>query len=234
MAALPAFVQGTSGNSSGATNPMVMTAFASPVTNGNFIMVTTCDDSGTNTGVTNVTDNFSNTYTQLFAVHGTSSMQTWYAKDVKGGSSLAISVTWNTGAAAGVSAVAQEFSNVHKTAPVDTYLVGGPTSSTAASSGASSRVIMADEMIIGASVHAGASSAYSLGATFTNLTTQVATGRDTAMESKVVATGGTQTATFSILASSEWICAVVCLKSIPTATMRIGLRPHPFSPGLSR
>jgi len=64
-------------------------------------------------------------------------------------------------------------------------------------------------------VHASTTSAFSLGSGYTNLTTNNVSARAVAMESKVVAATGAQTATFSIAAARVNIGGVVTFSDVP-------------------
>jgi len=112
------FKQSTTGGST-TGSPAVSSAFGSPVTAGNLIVVTTADNSGTTTGVTAVSDTGGNTYSQILDTHGTNGFQMWYAVITTGGSSFTVSVTWSTGFTSQVQFVAQEFQGFTGTPALD-------------------------------------------------------------------------------------------------------------------
>lgn len=235
MAVFGTFLQGTTGSSSGAVTPVVSTAFGASLTVGSLIVVTTADDSGTLTGVTGVTDSAGNTYTQIFAKNGTSSIQMWFTNVRVGGAGVTVNVAWNTGSTPGVTFAAQEFSGFGA-AKVDSYIVSAPTTSTAPSSGATQTPTVSSSLIVGGGIHAGVVGAWTLGSGYTNLNTVDVANRSMAQESKIVSSKQAQTTAFTIASSLEWLCAAVIFNSgIPNAKFNnSGIRPHLFSPGLAR
>ena len=203
------FVQSTTGNAT--TSPTTTTAFAGSTTSGNLIVVTTADDSGLTTSVSAVADSKGNAYTQVVNISSSSSMQIWYAKNITGGASHTVSATWNTGNTGRCVLVAQEFSGCDTSNPLDQNTSTGSTG-TAVSSGASPTTTQAAELVVGGASHDALASAFSLGSGYTNLGTVNVANCAVAMESKVVAATGAQTATFTIAASRTWICGVVTFK----------------------
>jgi hypothetical protein len=205
--AAPAFVQSTTGSSSGVTNPVVSTAFGSALSAGNLIVVTTADDSGTTSGVTNVTDSLGNAYTQIFATHGTASLQMWYAKNILGGAGATVNVTWNTGITAGVTFAAQEFSGLSPTTPLD-----NSTFSAAAASLTPTSPALANDLpsclLVAGGVHTGVTAAWTLGTGYSNLGSVDVANRSVAQESKVLSNVASSTGSFTIASSLESICGL--------------------------
>lgn len=201
------YVQSTTGVSSGSTVPTVSTPFGSATTAGNLVVVTIADDSGLNNGVTGVTDSLNNTYTQVFATHGTSSMQMWYAILASGAAGMTINVTWNVINTPGVTFVVQEFSGINQKTPLDNSKFSAATTSVNVASPAVSNDL-SQALLIGAGIHAGASAAWTIGANYTNMVSNDVANRSVAMESRIVTNISSQTATFTIASSLEWIGAI--------------------------
>lgn len=204
-----AFVQSTTGVSSGATNPTVSTAFGSAVVAGDLIVVTVCDDSGVANNITSVTDTGGNTYVQLLNKNGTACLSMYYAIVKTGGASFTVSVTWNTGNTSGISFVAQEFNGFLSTPTPEYTKFAGPTSSTSPSSGASNSTNVAQALIVTGMEYASTATTVSLAGTFTNLGAVNTANHSSAQASKVVTATGAQTGQFTLALSREWICAVV-------------------------
>src|SRR3990167_2687157 len=118
-----AFVQSTTGQTD--TNPLAMTAFAGAVTAGNYIIVTCGGDSGVTGEVLSITDDGSNTYSEVTAfdtADGNTWLDMWYVKVVTGGSAFNVSVTFddlNTN----IACVAQEFSGLAASSAFDVKAV---------------------------------------------------------------------------------------------------------------
>ncbi len=114
----PAVVQKVK-NEGGGTGS-VATSFTSNVTSGNAIVVMTITGSATTLDTTSVTDNQSNTYTQIGTTQhtpGRNYLRVWYAKNVTGGS---VTVTSHqSGSATGVLMEMLEYSGLSTTAPAD-------------------------------------------------------------------------------------------------------------------
>lgn len=202
-----AFRQTVTGSST-TTSPAVSTAFASNPTVGQLIVLTTSDDSGGSTSISGVTDTGSNTWHNLFYTGATASIGAWYTIITGTGATFKISVAWDVGTTAAVSFAAQEFSGFVGTPTVDILSTAQGATSTAPSSLAVSSA-QAAELIIGSANHSGAVSAFTLGTGYTNLGTVSLANAAVAQESKVVATTGSQTATFTIAASRAWACNIV-------------------------
>lgn len=209
-----AFVQGVQGSS--ASDPYTLPAFSSSVTAGNLIVVAVVGDNGSVDNTTNVTDNKSgNSYQRADSTlnfgNGTNmNMDIWFGQVTNGGSSFALTIAFNSMVQNG-RFVAQEFSGFSSTATLDKFAKANATS-TSPSSGATGTTSVADELIVGLIARAGNnSSTISLGSGYSNLT-NTATSAAAGMESMVVSSTGTQTATFSLSISRAWLCAVLAFK----------------------
>ena len=114
----PAIVQKNKGNGGGTGS--VATSFTSSVTTGHTIVVMTITASASNLDTTSVTDNQSNTYTQIGTTQHTSGnayIRLWYAKNVTGGS---VTVTAHqSGSASGCLMEILEYSGLSTTSPAD-------------------------------------------------------------------------------------------------------------------
>ncbi len=206
-----AFVQSTTANAT--TTPAVTTAFAAATTAGNTIVVTISDDSGGLTAVTGVTDSKGNTYQRILIQDGVSTLQAWWCPAITGaGTTHTVSIAWNTAATGRVTAAAQEFGGFAAAPVVDRTIVNAATS-TAATSTATAATTAANELVVGALSRAGTASAMSLGSGYTNLGTVNVANAGVAMESKVVAATGAQTATFTIAASRDYVAACITFKA---------------------
>lgn len=208
-----AYSNGKSANSSGATTPLVVAAFTPAVVAGQLIVVTIADDSGVGNNIIAVTDTGGNTYTRIATSsgQGSSCLNVYYTVVVIGGlaGTFQVSVAWNTANTTGISVAAGYYNGFVSTPILDQSAVAGPTTSTAASSGATGTTAQANELIIGSVEHAGTTSAFTLGSGFTNIISPSGVaGHQVAQESMVVSSTGAQTATFTISASREWVCGV--------------------------
>lgn len=196
------FVQGQS-KSSG-VSPAAFTALTS-VSVGDLIVVTAGGDGGITGAVTGVTDSLGNTYTQVpgfdFAnAGGTLNMDVWYTVATVGGASDVVSVAFQD-ANENFAGVVQQFTGFTGTATYDIKQTSSNASGTTCTSGASASTNQADELVVGMCIHASTASAFSLGAGYTNLTQISVSARQTAMESKIVSSTGSQTATMTIAAA---------------------------------
>lgn len=218
-----AFVKSTTGN--GTAPPTTTTAFAGSTTSTNAIVVVISDDSGLTTEVTGVTDNKGNTYQPILSAANASTVHLWYCPSIIGGAGHTVTVAWSDTATGRVTVVPQEFSGFTAPPVVDRTQTNLATG-TAATSNATVTTTAADELVVGALSRAGTASAMSLGSGFTNLGTVNVANAGVAMESKVVAATGAQTATFTIAASRAYVAAVVTFKAggaNVTATAAAGL-----------
>ncbi len=110
------FVQAKTGT--GTVGTSLVVTFDSSTAGGNLIFVGAANDGGSADVVTSITDNKSNTYTFIagasqYSRHG----EGWYAKNISGGASHAVTINF-TGNAAFVGQIL-EYSGLDTTAPLD-------------------------------------------------------------------------------------------------------------------
>lgn len=206
-----AFRTGQSVTASAVASPATTGNFASTPGAGQLIVVVTGDDSATTTSVSSVFDNKGNTYYQVLDIVLSATLQVWYAIVTNTSATFNVSANWNTGTTGRCVVLAQEFNGFVGRPRLDgNVTTTGNGTGTAASSGTSVLATRnANSLIVGAAVHASTTSAFTLGAGYTNLNTINVANAATAMESKVVAATGTQAATFTIAASRTWNAAVL-------------------------
>lgn len=219
--ATPAYVQATTGNFT--ASPFTSTAFGSSVTVGNYVIAAFGGDSNATGEVLTVTDNKGNSYTRWpsydYAIGATDwlNMDLWYAKVITGGTSFQVTGTYDD-STSNISVIAQEFSGIEGAVSPADKTAHATGTSTSPSSGNTATLAQAAQLVVGHAVHALATSAFSLGSGYTNLTQVSVTDRQHAMESKVVNATTAVAATFTIAASREWIASVATFKATNTAT----------------
>lgn len=204
-----AYVQAQTGNSG--ASPAASAPFSSSTTTGNLIVVVIGMDGGNTGDVTNVVGSDGTAFTKVTAFDtangaGTLAIDMWYGQIVTGGSSFQATVTF-VDTHTNATFVVQEFSGFTGVATPDQTATSTGTS-TSPSSGATGTTATANELVVGGAVHASTASNFSAGSGFSDLTQRSVANRQTAMESKVVSSTGSQTATFTIAASKAWICGV--------------------------
>lgn len=184
-----------------ATTPAFTNAFAV----GQLVVVTICCDTTANP-VTNVTDNATIPNTYTIVTNATVSNATnlcqivYYSVITTAKASPTVTVVYNS-TASNADVAVQYFNGFVGTATLDQAKSQVNASSTTATSGASGTTTQATELVVGMATHISTASAFTLGAGYTNLTTNNIAARAVAMESKVVASTGAQTATFTIAAA---------------------------------
>ena len=229
-----AFVQSLTAIGDPGTGTYTSAAFGSSTTSGNLIVVTVSDDGGIANGITSVTDSKSNTYVKVpNEFPGAATVSMWYAKNITGGASHTITVNYDDTITFASTCVAQEFSGIDTTAPLDVYASTAATS-TSPTSGATSSTTLADELVVGGLAFTAATTTVTLGSGYTNLGTTHQTNAGVGMESKIVSGTGAQTATFTLGASRSWSCAVATFKaatagSSPSASLSPSASKSPSS-----
>lgn len=206
-----AFVAGQTVTASAVATPATTTAFSTTPVQGNLIVVTTGDDSATAGSVSRVFDNKGNIYSLVPNSIGilSATVKLWYTIVNVTSASFTVSADWNTGTTGRVVVIAQEFNGfLGKPNVMTSVTTVANGTGTAASSGASPTTTNANALIVGFAIHASTISAFTLGATYSNLGTVNVANAATAMESKVVSALGAQTSTFTIAASRTWNCGV--------------------------
>ena len=208
-----AYVNGQTGN--GGTSPQLTAALAGTVSAGDLLVVA-CGMDGAATGkITSVTGSDGTVFTQVSGIDTAAvavALDCWTGKATTGGASYQATIVFDD-SSTNLTSVIQQFNGFIGTPTVDVYAVGSGTS-TSPSSGATATTSDANELVLGLSVHAGTASNFSLGAGYSNLNQRSVANRHTAMENKIVAATGTQTATFTIAASRGWICAAITVKDV--------------------
>jgi hypothetical protein len=217
-----AFVQGTSVSGAAGTTPQALPALASAVAVGDLIVVLAGGDGGATGLATSVTDSLGNTYTRVPSFDiansgGTLNLDAFYARVTVAGSSNVITLAFNS-ASENCVVVAQHFNGFTGTVTLDKSARSSNVSSTTVTSGATAATTQAAELVVGLAIHASTVSAYTLGSGYTNLTQVSIANRQAAMESKVVAATGAQTATFTIAAARVNIGGVLTFYDAAGAT----------------
>lgn len=211
-----AFSAGVTANN--ATGSAVTGAFGVTTVIGQLIVLTIVDDSAGLTSVTSVTDNKGNTYTRIATpLASTATMQMWYAVLSAAGSGHTITVAWSTAATGRVAVAAQYFDGFTGTPTLDQARHLATGSSVTANPGTTGTTTDANEIIIIGAGHGGTTSAFSLGAGFTNLSTVNVANAAVGQESKIVSSTGTQTGTMTIAASRTWQAGIATFKDVVTA-----------------
>ena len=220
------FVQRTSGNAGAARSSTILQSQSA--TAGNLILVFSHWD--TQTVTASVTDNAGNTYTAIgtpLNVGTTDRLEAWYAKNIKGGIALAITVTYSalTGTTSQVDAI--EYSGLNKSAPLDVHatatgygasLDSGPSPSTTAE----------DEFIVGLFGSTSSAAPYAAGSGFT-LRGYSATSME---EDQPVGAIGSYHATSTASAEAAWGAFVIGFKSAVQAAMALSLSPTSMIGGI--
>lgn len=188
----------------------------SAVTSGNLVVVAIVAGTQSAPG-TNITDNKGNTYRKLVSQGiGFAWVEFYYAYNVVGGSSFAITVSnpnvW------GITGYAREYSGILSTAnPLDQYAVasGGSANFSVGPTGTTTN---ANDLIIAAfGDDWEATSTYTVGTGYGNLISVVnGSAGDLAMEDKIVSTTGTQTATLTDNNTPSWIGVVAAFEAAPS------------------
>lgn len=202
------------GNTASSTTSPATTAGLSTSVIGDLIVATLADDSGTSTSITSVTDNKGNTYSRIGPVQvNTVSTQMWYTVVTAGGAGTVVSAAFNTGTTARCTIAAQRFNGFLGTATLDqsTATTGTSTSASPGTTGSTTNV---NEIIVVGGGHAGATSAFTLGAGYANLNTVNVANAAVAQENKIVSTIGTQTGSLTIAASRAWGAHIATFKDV--------------------
>lgn len=215
-----AFVEGKviSSGSSPATTP----AFTNALVAGQLMVVFIGGDDGTTGNVSSVTDSKGNTYHQLpsfqfVSVGNNIMLDVWYAVITTGGAAPTVTCTFNDGNT-NINVVAQYFNGFTGTPTTDVNAKSTNASSTTAALGTTAATAQAIELVVGGAVHTGATSAYTLGSGFTNLTQSNVANRSIAMQSKVVGSTGTQTGSLTIASARASLGGIVTFYDQATTT----------------
>lgn len=207
-----AFVPGQSATGKGATAKVTTAAFPGATVGGNCIVVAIAEDSGITGQVSSVTDSKGNTYTEIMQTASTSTLHVYYAVNIVGGTGHTVSANWSLANGSNLAMVCQEFSGIQQTTPAfDVAQTNTGGSDTAATSGATSPTTQADELILGFACTDGAAIGFTAGSGYSNLVSAAQVDVNVAMESKVVAATGVQTATFTLSAARNWVAGITAL-----------------------
>lgn len=200
-----AHVQTKAANTENSAHTTLALTFDSSATSGNLIVVSVGYYPAARS-ITSVTDSQGNTYTAVAAVFTTDAgdpheAQIYYAKNISGGSSFQITVTYDSSLSySGMSA--SEYSGLDTTAPLDAHsetsaqTAGNPLAATWTS--ASFTTTVADELIyVFGMSNNGAAGPLAAGSGYTMRTTSGYAGRMGAMDQIVSATQSSVTATMT-------------------------------------
>lgn len=207
-----AYVQSTTASEAAGGTPLPTPAITT--TAGNLLVAGICFDSGTLNTVTAITDSKGNTWAKAVELDSVSLASLWYAAGIAGGSGHTLSIGYDDNSGGSISAVVQEFSGIVATSPLD-RVVSAQGTSTAPSSGATAATVQADELVVGLVGWAGAVTTASLlgGAGYSNLAQVALLNASAAMQSKVVAATGAQTAAMTLAASRSWAACCATFKA---------------------
>jgi hypothetical protein len=204
-----ALVQTQTGTSSSTTLGLT---WSGNTTTGNLIVISIV----TTSTLSSIVDSQSNTYSVVGSTltANTDNNYTYYAKNITGGTTPTVTIT--IASTAEIDAIVREYSGLDTSSPLDQVAGASAGFSTSPSSGATSTTTQADELVIGWSAAASNNPTYVLGSGYGNLSTQNGTGGGIAMEDKIVAATGAQTATFTS-AFVFWTCGVASFKGASAA-----------------
>jgi hypothetical protein len=219
------FVQFTAGDSGAASSSTTYTNYN--VTSGDLILVFSHWDNQALTA--SVTDNAGNTYVPIGGPvnAGTASrFQAWYAKNVSGGRSLGVTVTYS-GTTTSISLIdVAEYAGLDTSAPLDVF-ASATGDGTFQSSGPSPLTTASNETIIGLFGYAEYASPYAAGAGFT------LRGYDASsmLQDESVTTTGSYTATATSSDAAYWAAFVIGFKSAIQPAMALSLNPTSVTGG---
>lgn len=212
-----AFVEGKA--LANVTGTATTAAFTNTFAVGQIVVVAIAYDGGAN-ATTSVTDNATtpNTYTLIAAVSGATGgtyQAIYWSKITTAKASPTVTVNYNSAATNG-NLVVQYFNGFTATPTIDQTKLQANASSTTVTSGASSSTTVAAELVVGIGMYVSTATTFTLGAGYTNLTAQNTTNASVALESKVVAATGAQTATFTLGAARINEGAVLTIYDLTT------------------
>lgn len=200
----------TTGNTYSAA--VITTVWGSDTTTGNTIVVGVLCNSGQTDVVNSITDTQGNKYIKVFTKGGSQTTEIWYASNITGGTTPTITLNFRSTLFGAV--IAREYSGLALVNSYDTAR-GGNTSNGSSGTATSGSTPMAtrtaNEVIIGFTVNSSGTPTITLGAGYSNLTTQSGGGSTScAIEDNIVAVTGLQTATFAMSSTFNAGTAVVC------------------------
>lgn len=247
VTATPTRIQGTTGTT-GATFPasLTTTAFGSSVTTGNAILVALLVDGLAASTTFTMVDSVGNSYSRLSTSNQNNIDQVdmWLATNVTGGSGITITAGNLGGTTAAI--IAEEWSGVSTVTPssaLDQQTTATNTSTTAVSVGPTSATTTAND-VIWYVVGSSGSVTNTTATGFSNATSVVSNPSTLLVQSKVVSSTGTQSASSTLSSAQSWEALVVAVKGsgIPlldklsasdTGFVDItnGAHTHPFTSG---
>ncbi len=170
-------------------------------------------------GITGITDTKGNTYLAAAAASReaagfTAATDILYAPVTTGGAdTLTLTLAGTGGGNYGGFCWVREYSGLATSAVFD-KAASATASSASATSGATAATVQANELVIGLVGSGTGLASYTAGTGFGRLVSALGAGSgyDGAMEDKIVAAAGAQTATFTIPSSASYACAVATFK----------------------
>lgn len=207
-----AYVSGNTGSTNTGTTT---TGSLGTVVAGQLVVVSYADDSAAGTTFTALTDNAANVYlpADIFRLNSVT-YRMFYSAITVGNAALTVTATWSTLAAARGVVVAQYFNGFTGVPTLD-QVAGGTGTGTSANTGITTgATVDANELVVVGAAHAAATSAFTLGAGYTNLNTVNVANAANAQESKVVGATGTQTGVLTIAASRAWASSIATFRDL--------------------
>jgi hypothetical protein len=204
--------------------------WGSNTTSGNAIIICTASNpSGGNGAVASISDSQSNLYVfaQSFVATGLGlKIDVWYSSNIIGGTTPTITAKFTRTLSGGV--IAREYSGLAAVNSFDTG-IGATASSSSPSSGptpVATRV--ANEVLVGIMICDSVTPTISLGSGFSNLTLLTGGGSThLGYEDQIVAAVGSQTSTFGVTSSANWLCGIGCFADT-TLTQATTLNNYQF------
>ena len=201
------FVQWTSGDSGSAS---VSTTYQSQRSaSGNMVLAFSHWDNQTLTA--QVSDNLGNKYVSIgepINSGPTARFQLWYARNIKGGVPLAVTVTYS-GRTTSFSLIdVAEYSGLDRSAPLDAF-ASAPGTGTLQDSGPARHTTAMNETVVGFFGYSGYGLPYKAGAGFSAR----AYDGSSFLEDRAVTVAGSYRATVTSSRDDSWAAFVVCLKN---------------------
>jgi hypothetical protein len=204
------FVQWTSGDNASATSSS--TYQDKSATSGNLIIVFSHWDNQASTAT--VTDQLGNTYVPVFAspanVGTADRFQVWYAKNIKGGVPLGVTVHYSAKTTSLSVVDAAEYSGLQKLSPLDVF-VSATGNGAAQNSGNMPATTSGSDLIVGLFGYAGYANPYTAGAGFTFRNYDAST----LLEDRAVSVTGVYNATASSSTSVGYAAFAIAFKVGP-------------------
>ncbi len=206
------YVQGVVGDGSGNTTESTTTT--NPVVAGNLILVFAHWDSASPITTVAVSDSLTNSYTPIFAnpvnTNTTHYFQAWYAKNIKGGAQLQVTINFSSSTTSISTLDVMEYSGIDTVTPID-----GTSSATGTGIVENSGNITVpnpnSELVVGMfGFPSSGANPYSAGSGFTGR--PLNTSGTVFVEDEAATTAGTYAATANSSNSSTWAALAVGLR----------------------